>query len=180
MNQQQTDQVYVLKDPSLFAAFTRALRQELDDAWTLNRRNHEQIEESTKEINRLPCDTIDSTSDQIDRKRVCVEITHDPSRCAQRCEAFDHSGTFSLCIVRWRRTLFYAGHWKSTFTKSIDPQHFGESNNGIHRGRNSWRRARMSAPSTDYLITADSLFCARTLVERNTYSIDVEHNGEFN
>ena len=125
-----------MDDPPFLVAFTRALRKELEDTQILNEINREKIEGTTKDVNRLSCETInsirsprlhlstkntdDATNDQIDQKRVYIEITHDPSKCAQRYDAFDHPGTFSFVLVRSMKKIFVLRRSLETYVHWID------------------------------------------------------------
>ena len=51
-----------VKDPLFFAAFTRTLRKELENAQSLDK-------------------SMLNNEDQIDHSRVLIEVTHDPSKC---------------------------------------------------------------------------------------------------
>ncbi len=103
-----------------------------------------------------------AAGDNIDQNRIFIEVTHDPSRCStsssQQHQQFNHNNKHTIRNNR-----------KSTPSS--------KSNHSQQRWH--WIRSDENSLSKDCLITPNSLFYARKSFDKNTYSITVEHNEEF-
>jgi hypothetical protein len=182
-----------VKDPLFLAEFTRALRKELEDIQILNQIDQGQLNEDSQNIGHLPFETINvlklpkmtrslthednGAGDNIDQNRIFIEVTHDPSRCTRNPQFSYHQ--YMSCTSPQHQPFDH-----STSNKSIDTTSRSIESDNPHLSNHSqkqwyWMRANQSSLCKDCTITESSLFCARKSLDKNTYSINVEHNEQF-
>ncbi|CAF3863620.1 unnamed protein product [Adineta steineri] len=153
-----------VSDPLFLAKFTHVLRKELEDAQILREIDREQSQNidcpsfETRNILKLSKSNT-STRDHIDQDRVCIEVTHDPSRCTPNPEIFCHP-----CVTQCHQCC-------------CDDSSSSQSD--CCQQRMYWIRSKEYSTCKDCTVTPNSLFCARESLEKNTHSVTVEHNEEF-
>ncbi|CAF2987208.1 unnamed protein product [Rotaria socialis] len=188
-----------VKDPIFLAAFTRVLRQELNDAQILRKINCEQLNEDSQNIGHSSFETANilklpktelslknkstDVGDNIDQSHVFIEVTHDPKRCKPISELSDFQYQSCRQLPQKYQQLNNDSSPKSTNTPLIDYYNNQKIITSLDLNHSpqqwNWLYSNKSSVCNNCIITHNSICCERNSLDKSTDSITVEHNENF-